>query len=126
MYEYLLSHWIKPESSENLDPSSHYDLESSWNAVPPHVIINCFSDAGISDSSQQVALNDEDDPFKEWIKKFDKLREAHTNSAPENVSAENFFAVDDHVIVTASSATNSKILSQNLGNNVNSDDEIVI
>ena len=53
-----------------------------------------------------------DDPFKEWIEKFDKLREAHPNAVPENVSAESFFAVDDHVIVTASSATSSKILSQ--------------
>ena len=44
----------------------------------------------------------------------------------ENVSAESFSAVDDHVIVTASAATDSEILSQILDDNDDSDDEIVI
>ena len=40
-------------------------LVSSWNAVPMHVIFNCFSKVGISDPSQQTASAGEDDPFKE-------------------------------------------------------------
>ena len=86
-------------------------LVSPWNTVPPHVIVNCFSKAGISDSIQQVALTDEDDPFKELN--------------PENVSTECFSAVNDHLIVTTLAATNSEILSQILSDNDDSDDEIV-
>ena len=65
-------------------------LVSSWNDVPSHVIINCFSKAGISKSSQKVALTDEYDPFKEFIEELDELREVHPNAVPENVSAEIF------------------------------------
>ena len=34
-------------------------LASSWSAMPPHVIFKCFSEARISDSSQQAASTDE-------------------------------------------------------------------
>ena len=76
---------------------------SSWNAVSPDVIVNCFSKAEVSDSSQQVALTDEDDPFEGLIEELEKLQEAHPDAVPENVSAESFSAVDDHVIVSFSS-----------------------
>ena len=62
-------------------------LVSSWNDVPSHVIINCFSKAGISKSSQKVALTDECDEF---IEELDELREVRPNAVPENVSAEIF------------------------------------
>ena len=101
-------------------------LVSSWNAVSPDVIVNCFSKAGISDSNQQVALIDEDDPFEGLIEELEKLREAHPDAVPENVSAESFSAVDDHVIVIASVPTDSEILSQILGDSDDSDGEIVI
>ena len=101
-------------------------LVSSWNAVPPQVIVNCSSKAGISDSNQQVALNDEDNPFKELIEEFEELREAYPGAVPENLSAGGFSAVDDHMIVTASAATDSEVLSQILGDNDDSDDEIAI
>ena len=101
-------------------------LVSSWNAVSPQVIVNCFSKAGISDSSQQVALADEDNPFKESIEEFDELREAHPDAVPENLSAGGFSIVDDHMIVTASAATDSEALSQILDDNDDSNDEIVI
>ena len=89
-------------------------------------IANCFSKAGVSNSSQQVALTDKDDPLKVLIEELDELQEAHPDAVPENVSAESFSAADDHVIVTASAATDSEILPQILGNNDDSDDEIVI
>ena len=60
------------------------------------------------------------------IKELDALQEVHTDAVRENVSAESFSAVDDHVIVTVSAATDSEILSQILDDNDDSDDEIVI
>ena len=66
--------------------------------MPPYVIVNCFSKAGISESSQQVALTDEDNSFKELIEELIELPETHPNAVPENVSAESFSAVDDHVM----------------------------
>ena len=58
-------------------------LVSHLNAVPLHVTINHLWKAGISDSSQQIASIDEDDPFKELIKELDELREAHPNEVPK-------------------------------------------
>lgn len=101
-------------------------LVSSWDAVPPNILVNCFFKAGISGSNQQVALTNEDNPFKELIKELDKLREAHPNAVSGNVSAESFSIVNDHVIATVSAATDSKILSQILGDNDDRDNEIVI
>ena len=96
-------------------------LVSYLNAVPLHVTINHLSKAGISDSSQQIASIDEDDPFKELIKELDELREAQPNEVPKKVLAKYFSAVDDHAIVTASAATNTKILSLVLDDNNDSD-----
>ena len=98
-------------------------LVSSWSAVPPHVIIKCFSKAGISDSSQQVALTEEDNPFKELIRWA--MRNTPWRSTRKRIGC-NFFAVDDHVIVPVSVATDTEILSQILDNNNDSDDEIAI
>ena len=60
------------------------------------------------------------------IKELDALQEVHTDAVRENVSAESFSAIDDHVIVATSAATDSEILSQILDNNDDSDGEIVI
>lgn len=98
-------------------------LVSSWSAVPPHVIIKCFSKAGISDSSQQVALTDEDNPFKELIRWA--MRNTPWRSTKKRIGCK-FFSVDDHVIVPVSVATDTEILSQILVNNNDSDDEIAI
>ena len=76
-------------------------------------IVNCFSKAGISNSSQQVALTDKDDPLKVLIEELDELQEAHPDAVPENVSAESFSVADD-VIVAASAATrNIALLADN-------------
>ena len=72
--------------------------------------LTAFSKAGISDSSQQVASTDEDDPFEGLIEELEKLRETHPDAVPENVTAESFSAVDDHAIVAASVPTDSEIL----------------
>ena len=58
-------------------------LVLSWSAVPPHVSVNCYSKTGISDSSRQVALTDEDDSYKELIEDLDELREAHPHAVSE-------------------------------------------
>ena len=39
-------------------------LVSSWNAVSKETVVNCFKKSDISQSNQQAAVNDDDDPFK--------------------------------------------------------------
>ena len=60
------------------------------------------------------------------IEEPDELREAKPNAVPENVSAELFSTVDDHVIGTASAASDFEILSQIWGDNDDNDDAVVI
>ena len=40
-------------------------LVSAWNEVSQTTIVNCFKKAKISEKDQTIAINDEDDPFKE-------------------------------------------------------------
>ena len=40
-------------------------LASAWNEVSQATIANCFKKAKISDKDQTIAINEEDDPFKE-------------------------------------------------------------
>ena len=40
-------------------------LVSAWNKVSQTTIVNCFKKAKISEKDQTIAINDEDEPFKE-------------------------------------------------------------
>ena len=40
-------------------------LEDTWSELTVDTIVNCFKKAGLSQESQQRAINDEDDPFAE-------------------------------------------------------------
>ena len=40
-------------------------LVSAWNEVSETTVVNCFKKAKISEKDQTIAINDEDEPFKE-------------------------------------------------------------
>ena len=50
-------------------------LVSAWNELSQTTIVNCFKKAKISEKDQTIAINDEDDPFKEINKNLKELRE---------------------------------------------------
>ena len=50
-------------------------LVSSWNAVSKETIVNCNKKSNISQSSQQAAVNNDDDPFKSLQEDLEKLHE---------------------------------------------------
>ena len=63
-------------------------LVSSWNAVSKETIVNNFKKSNISQSSQQAAVNDDDDPFKSLHEDLEKLHELDNNDIQPNLSAE--------------------------------------
>ena len=50
-------------------------LASTWNEVSQATLVNCFKKGKISDKDQTIAINDEDDPFKEINEDLQELRE---------------------------------------------------
>ena len=65
-------------------------LVSAWNEVNQTTIVNCFKKAKISEKDQTIAINDEDDPFKEINENLKELREKEPSLVPENMAAEDF------------------------------------
>ena len=52
----------------------------------PSNLVNCFKIAKISDKDQNIAINDEDDPFKEINEDLSKLREKDSSLVPESMT----------------------------------------
>ena len=50
-------------------------LVSTWKEVSQTRIINCFKKSKISEKDQTIAINDEDDPFKEINENPNELQE---------------------------------------------------
>ena len=88
-------------------------LVSAWNEVSQTTIVNCFKKAKISEKDQTIAINDEDDPFKEINENLKELTEKEPSMMPENMAAEDFAtANDDAVITTSSTLTDEEILQE--------------
>ena len=88
-------------------------LVSAWKEVSQTTIINCFKKAKISEKDQTIAINDEDDPFKEINENLKELTEKEPSLMPENMAAEDFAtANDDAVITTSSTLTDEEILQE--------------
>ena len=101
------------------------DLVSSWNAVSKETVVNCFKKAGISDSNQQMAESDDDDPFKSLTEELDRLREVDPSAVQEELSAESFIGLDCDVVTTCSPATDAEIVAQILEPDFENDDDEV-
>ena len=63
---------------------------SAWNDFSQTTIVNCFKKAKISEKDQTFAINDEDDPFKDFNQDLKELREKERSLVPENLTAEDF------------------------------------
>ena len=87
-------------------------LVSAWNEVSETTVVNCFKKAKISEKDQTIAINDEDDPFKEINENLKELREKEPNLVTENMTAEDYATADDAVITTSSTLTDEEILQE--------------
>ena len=87
-------------------------LVSSWNAVSREAIVNCFKKSNISQSNQQAAVNDDDDPFKNLLEDLEKLHKLDNNSIQPNISAESFADLDSEDVTTASFSNDVDIIAK--------------
>ena len=85
---------------------------SAWNAVSQATIANCFKKAKISDKDQTIAINDEDNPFKEINEDLQELREKDSSLVPESMTAEDLASADDAVITRESTLNDEEILEE--------------
>ena len=60
-------------------------LVSAWNEVIQTTIPNCFKKPKTSEKDQTIAINDEDDPFKDINKNLKELQEKESSLVPENM-----------------------------------------
>ena len=83
-------------------------LAPAWNELSQATIFNCFKKAKISDKDQTIAINNEDDPFKEINEDLQELRENDSSLVPESMTAEDLASADDTVITRESTLTDEK------------------
>ena len=99
-------------------------LVSSWNAVSKETIVNCFKKSNISQSNQQAAVNDDDDPFKSLQEDLEKLHELDNDAIQPNLSAESFADLDCEVATSGSFSNDDDIIVEVIeGENEESEDD---
>ena len=99
-------------------------LLSSWNVVSKETIVNCFKKSNISQSNQQAAVNDDDDPFKSLYEDLEKLHELDNDAIQPNLSAESFPDLDSEVVTSASFSNDDDIIAEVIeGENEESEDD---
>ena len=60
-------------------------LYASWHQVTSECIVNCFAKAGICQETQENALNDHDDPFKDLQDSLDELKKLRKELVPDEI-----------------------------------------
>ena len=99
-------------------------LVSSWNAVSKETIVNCFKKSKVSQSKQQAAVNDDDDPFKSLQEDLEKLHELDNDAIQSNLSSESFADPDSEVVTSASFSNDDDIIAEVIeGKNEESEDD---
>ena len=78
-------------------------LVSVWDALSTETIVNCFRKSGISTESQEIAITEDDDPFRELQDEIDKLRSVQPNLIEEDFDVAAFADVGAEVIAFATS-----------------------
>ena len=99
-------------------------LVSSWNVVSKENIVNCFKKSNISQSNQQVAVNDDGDSSKSLQEDLKKLHELDNDAIQPNLSAESFADLDNEVVTSDSFSNDDDIIAEVIeGENEKSKDD---
>ena len=90
--------------------------------------MNCFRKAGISSESQEAAIAEDDDPFKELQDEIDYLLSIEPDHFAENIDAASLTDVDAGVAAIQRSPTDAEIVAELLVNEEEdgSDDESAV
>ena len=87
-------------------------LVSAWDALAMQTIVNCFRKSGISTESQETAIAEDDDPFRELQDEIDDLRSVKPNLIEEVFDATTFADVDVEVIAVQYPPSDAEIVAE--------------
>ena len=83
---------------------------SAWSMVAEETVMKCFNKSGISSSSQQQALDEEDDPFRHLVADLQKLQGMNSELVPEVVTAEAYANINTYAQTTDSAPFDDDVL----------------
>ena len=75
-------------------------LVAAWDRVSKETVQNCFRKAGLSQETQESAINDDDDPFKALLEEIGNLRERDPDLVQNGVTADDVLAAHSEVITS--------------------------
>ena len=98
-------------------------LDSAWDALSTQTTVNCFRKSGISTESQDTAIADDDDPFREIQDEIDDLRSVQSNLIEKDFDATTFADVDAEVIAVQPPPSDAEIIAELLETEGVTDDD---
>ena len=98
-------------------------LVSAWNALSTQTIVNCFRKSGISIESQETAIAEHDDPFRESQVEIGDLPSVQPYLIEDDFDATTFADVDAEVIAVQPPPADAEIVAELLETEGISDDD---
>ena len=87
-------------------------LVSAWEALWTQTMVNCFQKSGISTESQETAIAENGDPFRELQDEIDDLRSVQPDLTKEDFDATTFADVDAEDIAVQPPPSDAKIVAE--------------
>ena len=85
---------------------------SAWDALSTETIVNCFRKPGISTESQETAIAQDDNPFRELQDEIDDFRSVQPDLIEEDFDATTFADVDAEVIAVQPPPSDAEIVAE--------------
>ena len=98
-------------------------LVSPWDALSTQTIVNCFWKSGVSTESQETAIAEDDDPFRELQDEIDDLRSVQSNLIEEDFDTTISADVDAEIIAVQPLPSYVEIVGELLETEGASDDD---
>ena len=98
-------------------------LVSAWDALSTQTIVYYFQKSGISTESQETAIAEDDDPFRQLQDETDNLHSIQPNLIEEDFDATTFTDVDVEVIALQPPPSDAEIVAELLETDGDSDDD---
>ena len=95
----------------------------AWGALSTQTIVNCIRKSGISTDSQETAIAEDDDPFRESQDEIDNLCSVQPHLIEEDLDATTFADVDTKVIAVQPPPSDAEMVSELLETEGVSDDD---
>ena len=87
-------------------------LVSAWDALSTQTIVNFFRKSGISTESQEAAIVEDDDPFRELQDEIDDLLSVQPDLIEEDFDTTTFADVDAEAIAVQPPPSNAEIVAE--------------